>query len=168
MNKKKSIFWLLLVGTMLVLTLQLFPKPALAKPASNSTPYEEIDAYIEEQLNALNIPGASLVIIEGDQIVHMKGFGVSGPAGEVPTPQTLFHICSLTKSMTALAVMQLVEAGKIELDAPVQRYLPWFTLADPQAAAQITVRHLLNQTSGFTLVSSWETLANFDDSPDAT
>ena len=44
--------------------------------------------------------------------------------------------------------MQLVEAGKIDLDAPVQRYLPWFRVADPQASAQMTVRHLLNQTSG--------------------
>jgi CubicO group peptidase (beta-lactamase class C family) len=45
--------------------------------------------------------------------------------------------------------MQLVEAGKIRLDAPVQRYLPWFRVADPAASARITVRHLLYQTSGF-------------------
>ena len=44
--------------------------------------------------------------------------------------------------------MQLVEAGKVELDAPVQRYLPWFRVADEAASAEITVRHLLNQTSG--------------------
>jgi len=48
-----------------------------------------------------------------------------------------------------LAIMQLAEAGQIDLDAPVQTYLPWFRVADPQASAQITVRHLLNQTSGF-------------------
>ncbi len=52
-------------------------------------------------------------------------------------------IGSLTKSFTALAVMQLVEQGKVELDAPVQRYLPWFRVADEAASAQITVRHLL-------------------------
>jgi CubicO group peptidase (beta-lactamase class C family) len=48
--------------------------------------------------------------------------------------------------------MQLVEAGKLELDAPVQRYLPWFRVADPEASARITVRHLLNQTSGLSTV----------------
>jgi CubicO group peptidase (beta-lactamase class C family) len=64
------------------------------------------------------------------------------------TPQTPFIIGSLSKSFTALAVMQLVEANKIELDAPVQRYLPWFRVADEQASADITVRHLLNHTSG--------------------
>ena len=65
--------------------------------------------------------------------------------------------------------MQLVEAGKIELDAPVQRYLPWFRVADPQASAQMTVRHLLNQTSGLPTVAWSElALADFDDRPDAT
>lgn len=130
--------------------------------------YEKVDRYVEEQLKALNIPGAAMAIIEGDQIVHVRGFGVSGPEGQAPTPQTPFFICSLSKSFTALAIMQLVEVGKIELDAPIQRYLPWFAVTDPQASGQITVRHLLNQTSGFTMASGWKMLQNFDDSPDAT
>jgi CubicO group peptidase (beta-lactamase class C family) len=57
-------------------------------------------------------------------------------------------IGSVSKTFTALAVMQLVEAGKLELDAPVQRYLPWFRVADPDASARITVPHLLSHTSG--------------------
>ena len=171
-NQKKLTKWIARVA-ILILTLELFVvSPVKANQAayrlSPDSSYAEIDAYIEEQLEALNIPGASLAIIEGDQIVHLKGFGVSGPAGETPTPQTPFFICSLTKSFTALAVMQLVEAGKIELDAPVQRYLPWFTLADPEAAAQITVRHLLVQSSGLSQTTGWKTMVNFDDSPDAS
>ena len=83
----------------------------------------------------------------------------------LPTP---FIIGSLTKSFTALAVMQLVEDGKVELDAPVERYLPWFRVADPQASVQITVRHLLNQTSGLPQLSGLRLLADFDDSPDAS
>ncbi|HMM43764.1 MAG TPA: serine hydrolase domain-containing protein, partial [Thermomicrobiales bacterium] len=85
-------------------------------------------------------------IVEGDQIVHSRGFGESGSTPI--TPQTPFAIGSLTKSFTALSIMQLVEDGKISLDDPVQRYIPWFTVADADAAARITVRHLLNQTSG--------------------
>jgi hypothetical protein len=64
--------------------------------------------------------------------------------------------------------MQLVEAGKIELDAPVQRYLPWFRVADHQASAQMTVRHLLNQTSGLPTQCGEIPLADFDPRPDAT
>ncbi|NTU65595.1 MAG: beta-lactamase family protein [Chloroflexi bacterium] len=105
---------------------------------------------------------------EGDKIGHLRGFGRARPKGDAPTPQTPFFIGSLTKSFTALAVMQLVEAGKIELDAPVQRYLPWFRVADPEASAQITVRHLLNQTSGLPQSLGLADLANLDSRLDAT
>jgi len=152
------------IRVVLALALAFFDARALLADGS----YREIDAYVEQQLKALNVAGASLAILEGDQITHMKGFGVSSPAGKTPTPQTLFYICSLTKSFTALAVMQLVESGKIELDERVQHYLPWFALADSRAAAQLTVRHLLNQTSGLPIKTEWQTLVDFDSSPNAT
>jgi CubicO group peptidase (beta-lactamase class C family) len=145
--------------------------PSASDQANRITPdavYAYIDAYLEKQLAALNIPGAALAIVEGTEIVHIRTFGRAGPDGRSPTPQTPFFIGSLTKSITAVAVMQLVEAGQVELDAPVQRYLPWFQLADPQAAAQITVRHLLNQTSGFAQAAGMIPLADFDDQPGAT
>jgi CubicO group peptidase (beta-lactamase class C family) len=64
--------------------------------------------------------------------------------------------------------MQLVEAGKVELDAPVQRYLPWFRVADPEASAQMTVRHLLNHTSGMSVLQGQMILSELEESPDAT
>jgi CubicO group peptidase (beta-lactamase class C family) len=131
MNTKRVLFPLLFVGAALTLILRQF-KRASAKPASNDTPYDAIDAYVEQQIHRLNIPGISLAIVEGDRIVHLRGFGRARPGGKAPTPQTPFFIGSLTKSITALAVMQLVEAGKIELDAPVQRYLPWFRVKIPR------------------------------------
>ncbi len=167
MSINKLLFPSLLACTVLALTLRLFAKPASAKPASNSSSYDAIDAYVEGQMRRLNIPGVSLAIVEGDQIVHLRGFGQARPGGEAPSPQTPFLIGSLTKSFTALAVMQLVEAGKVELDAPVQRYLPWFRVADPEASAQITVRQLLNQTSGLPTLDGWIPLGDFDASPDA-
>lgn len=105
-----------------------------------------IDRFIGNQMASQRIPGLALAIIQGDQVLYMKGYGTD--ADQPVTPQTQFHIASLSKSFTAVAIMQLVEAGEIDLDAPVQRYLPEFTLADPAAAAQITVRELLNHTSG--------------------
>ncbi len=133
-----------------------------------SGPYEEIDKYISKQMRRLIIPGAAIAIIEGDQIVHMRGFGSAWPNCEPPTPRTPFFIGSTTKSMTAMAVMQLIEAGKIELDAPIQRYLPWFRVADPKASAQMSVRHLLNQTSGLPTIAGLKNLFNVDNRPDAT
>lgn len=122
---------------------------ALANPLQAAgSDFAAIDKFIEAEMQAQRIPGLALGIVQGDQIVHLKGFGIADPSGRAVTPQTPFIIGSTSKSFTALAVMQLVEEGKVELDAPVQRYLPWFRVADERASAQITVRHLLNQTSG--------------------
>jgi CubicO group peptidase (beta-lactamase class C family) len=151
----------------LALLRRMMTNSTSAKPVSEGTSYAALDAYIEGQMRRLHIPGASLAVIEGDRIVHQRGFGVARPGGEVPTPQTPFFIGSLTKSFTALGVMQLVEAGKVELDAPVQRYLPWFRVADPGVSVQMTVRHLLNQTSSLPLWPSEIASADFDDRPDA-
>jgi len=168
MNLKKLLFPSLLVGTVLAIILRIFAKRASAKPVTKSAPYDAIDAYVERQMRRLNMPGVSLAIVEGDKIVHLRGFGRARPGGGAPSPQTPFALGSTTKSFTALAVMQLVEAGKIDLDAPVQRYLPWFRVADPQASAQITVRHLLHQTSGLPTWAGELPLADFDNSPGAT
>ncbi|HEX6554840.1 MAG TPA: serine hydrolase domain-containing protein [Ktedonobacteraceae bacterium] len=110
--------------------------------------FASIDAFVSSQMQANRIPGLSLGIVHGNRIIHLQGFGAADATGRMVTPQTPFILGSISKSFTALAVTQLVEAGKVELDAPVQRYLPWFRVADPAASAHITVRQLLNQTSG--------------------
>jgi CubicO group peptidase (beta-lactamase class C family) len=168
MSIRKFFFQSLTISAVLALFYRLFIKTFASgvpqKPLPGSTAYDSIDAFVAEQMRRLNIPGAALAIVEGDRIVHQRGFGRARPNGEAPSPQTPFFIGSLTKSFTALAVMQLVESGKIELDAPVQRYLPWFRVADPQASAQMTVRHLLNQTSSLPVSLGLADLARFDNS----
>ncbi len=97
-------------------------------------------------MGARRVPGFALAIVRGDEVVHQRGFGSAG-AGRPVTPRTPFVLGSTTKSFTALAVMQLVDAGKVSLDAPISRYVPELQLAG-SAERQITVRQLLNQTSG--------------------
>jgi CubicO group peptidase (beta-lactamase class C family) len=122
---------------------------AAATGAPTAAPdFAAIDRFVEAEMGAQRIPGLALGIVEDDRIVHMRGFGKADGSGRPVSPETPFIIGSLSKSVTALAIMQLVEARKVELDAPVQRYIPWFHVADESASAQITVRHLLNQTSG--------------------
>ncbi len=170
MNLKKLFGPLLFVFTVVAAIRRLFTARASAseEPDEVSATYDAVDAYIERQMARLNMPGVSLAIVEGDRIVHLRGFGRARPGGGAPSPQTPFPVGSITKSFTALAVMQLVEAGKIELDSPVQQYLPWFRVADPQASAQVTVRHLLHQTSGLPTWTGEVPLADFGNSPDAT
>ncbi len=133
---------------LLLLALPFMALPVLAAPQAGVPDIASIDAYISAQMQANHIPGMALGLVHNDQIVHLRGFGTADQSGRVVTPQTPFLIGSLTKSFTAMAIMQLVEAGKIDLDAPVQRYLPWFRVADATASAHITVRQLLNHTSG--------------------
>ncbi|MBI9050802.1 MAG: beta-lactamase family protein [Anaerolineaceae bacterium] len=108
---------------------------------------KEIDQFLEQQVDANRIPGMAIAIIQEDEILFMKGYGESSPGVPV-TPQTQFYLGSISKSFTALAAMHLVEEGKLNLDMPVQHYLPWFKVADESASSKITVRHLLNHTSG--------------------
>ena len=131
------------------------------------TDFDSVDTYISTRMKELGIPGAALVIVQGDQFVHLKAFGVADASGRPVTPQTPFFTGSTGKSFTALAIMQLVEAGKIKLDAPVQTYLPWFRVADADASAIITVRQLLNQDSGLPQSIGQTQLANTDQSDSA-
>lgn len=141
----RGFFVLICLNLMLALTLgNVHASP----PLQGETDFSAIDDYVATQLNDLGIPGMALGIVQDGEIVHLQGFGVADSSGRAVTPQTPFYLGSVTKSFTALAVMQLVEAGKIDLDAPVQEYLPWFELADKEASAKITVRNLLNQTTG--------------------
>jgi CubicO group peptidase (beta-lactamase class C family) len=135
-----------------LIAICLLSTPTLARSAADfSAPAGDqasIDAYIQARMRAARIPGLALGVVRGEQIVYLKGFGVAGPDGRPVTPQTPFILGSTSKSITALAVMQLVEAGSLDLDAPVTAYLPWFRTADEAASARITVRNLLHQNSG--------------------
>jgi CubicO group peptidase (beta-lactamase class C family) len=133
--------------------------PASAAAGASEPDIARIDAFVSEQVQRHGIPGVSLGLVEGDRIIHLQGFGKADQSGRAITPQTPFELASVSKPVTALAVMQLVDAGKVELDAPVQRYVPDFRLADPVASAQITVRHLLQHTSGIP-ATSCDTRAN--------
>jgi CubicO group peptidase (beta-lactamase class C family) len=105
MNVKKYIYRTLLVGAVLSLFLRAFPKRVPIKPVTNRVSFDGIDDYIKQQMHRLNIPGLSLAIVEGERIVHLRGFGRARPGGEAPSPQTPFFIGSLTKSFTGLAVI---------------------------------------------------------------
>ncbi|MGZ8769314.1 serine hydrolase domain-containing protein, partial [Aeromicrobium sp.] len=129
--------------------------------------FGDIDAFVEAEMDAQRIPGLALGIVENGEVVHLRGFGDADSSGRAVEPETPFIIGSLAKSVTALAVMQLVEAGQVELDAPVQQYLPWFRVADEKASAEITVGHLLNHTSGLSTKTGRSFQGNGDTSDTA-
>ncbi len=153
------------------LMVSVFPHQyASARAEAN---FSVIDGYIQQQMQDLHIPGVSLAITSEDQIVHLRGFGVADPSGRQMTAQTPMLIGSLSKSFTALGILQLAESGQVDLDAPVQRYLPWFRVGPlpinaggMDGSSIITIRHLLNQVSGLSRLSG-EKMTNASDTSDS-
>ncbi len=132
------VFCMALVGT---------TAPAFAQPASEDLS-AKVDAYINETMRRLPIPGLAVGIVRGDQALYLHGYGTANTNGDPVTPQTPFTLQSVTKTFTALAIHQLVDAGRINFDEPVRTYIPEFRLADQNASASITMRQLLDHTSG--------------------
>jgi len=131
-----------------IVLVAIFSGPAMAQ-----SPDER--AFVESTFRDYRLPAAAVIVIEAGKTKFI-GFG-QGADGEPITDHARFYIGSLSKAFTAAAVLQLVERGKVVLDQPVQRYLREFRIADPRAG-RITVRQLLNQTSGMSTErdSEWQ------------
>ena len=105
-----------------------------------------IDRLTANLFHRSGLPGLAVSVVQGDRIAYERGFGTDGRGGSI-TPDTLFILGSTSKSLTALCILQLFQAGRLRLDDPAARYLTGFLKTGP-ASAKITIRSLLNQTSG--------------------
>ncbi|WP_079143483.1 serine hydrolase domain-containing protein [Streptomyces luteocolor] len=141
--------------------------PVGAVPSAQAEPsaaaLDRVDAYAEEQRARTRVPGMALAVVKGGDVVHRRAWGEDGN-GDPVTRRTPFLVGSLSKPITATAVMHLAEADRLRLDAPVRRYLPWFEPSGPEAR-RMTVRHLLNQTSGMTERDGLTRADRFDNAP---
>lgn len=107
----------------------------------------EIEAFLVDQVRDAGYPGVAFAIVRDGKITRSGGIGRADDSGRPIQAETPFVIGSLSKAITATAVMQLVERGLVDLDAPVTRYLDDFRLADGRTG-EVTVRQLLTHTSG--------------------
>ena len=111
--------------------------------------FSEFRSYFEAEVTRRHVPGVALGLLL-DDVEHTAGFGVTNLDNPLPVDEdTLFQVGSITKTFTATAVMRLVDEGRLDLDRPVQVYLPDFRLAEPNVAATVTTRHLLTHTAGW-------------------
>ena len=122
------------------------PTPAVAPARAPIVDTASIGAVVAEYRTKTRIPGIAVAVTRGREVIHAAGSGHTA-TGEPVTDRTGMAVASLSKSVTAFAVMQLVDAGRVRLDAPVREHLPEFTMRDERAST-ITVRQLLDQTSG--------------------
>jgi putative pyoverdin transport system ATP-binding/permease protein len=108
-----------------------------------------IENYIRQVMKDNRIPGLSLGIVEKDAVIYTNGFGLASiKKGTLVSAKTIFDLASCSKSFTALAVLLLWHDGFIDIDKPFKHYVPEFKLVSNNEANIITIRQLLNQTSG--------------------
>lgn len=108
----------------------------------------DLVALLDTATRENRVPGAAVAVSDGDQVIELATGVLNLNTGVTATPDSLFQIGSITKTLTSTLTMQLVEAGLVDLDAPVRRYVPELATSDPDAADAVTVRHLLSHTSG--------------------
>lgn len=128
----------------MVLTILVF---GLGVAVAGAAPEDSLDEFLAREMPASGVPGLSYAVVaaNGTTSTGARGVAMLGSDRKV-TPDTPFVTGSISKSFTALAVMQLVEAGAVDLDAPLERYLTGFA---GRPAGSVTIRQLLSHTSGF-------------------
>jgi len=140
-----------------------WPWPLLAAPASGPSALEHgllpslvVEGVapwtLEERMRHYHVPGLSIALILDGRIAWARGYGVLDVASKVPvTPKTLFQASSLSKPVTALAALRLVDTGKLSLRAPVNSVLTRWKLPNGPFTASVTLERLLNHTAGMTV-----------------
>lgn len=109
---------------------------------------------IFSQWNNNNTPGVAIGVVRNDSLIYAKGYGMANLEYGIPvSPETIFHMASVSKQFAAYSIVLLASQGKLKLEDDVRQYLPWF----PDLKEKITIRHLMNHTSG--IRDQWQLLA---------
>lgn len=122
----------------------VMPAQWLAAAELSAEKKAAVDAAVEKFMKEKRVPGLSAAIVVDHDLCYQRGYGMADVENEVPaTPQSVYRLGSISKMLTAVAVMQLVEQGKLDLDAPIQKYVDF-----PEKRAPITCELLLKHQSG--------------------
>ena len=126
-----------------------FIGPTFTEKPMPATLISYLERYVTKMMKQYEVPGVSMVLVQGDTVVYIRGLGVRDIQTKAPvTTTTLFGIGSTTKSMTAVMMASLVDEGIIDWDTPVKDVMPTFTLSDPQVTSKITFEHTLCMCTG--------------------
>lgn len=148
MNPKQSPAKVLATGLIAATSALPVPAPAQERDFPQAMEVEGLVQDWAPAFETAQLPGMAFVVVRDGELAHLETWGVRNDAGDPVTPDTGFYIASITKTYVAFAIQMLAERGAVDLERPVQDYLPRFTLADAEAAAGITVRDLLCHAPG--------------------
>jgi CubicO group peptidase (beta-lactamase class C family) len=152
MNKSVcKLIFLILLGC-----ITIFDCSVEKKIQTNKETKQKIDDYIQDVMKKFDIPGIAIAVTKDSESIYINTFGVKNVVTkEKLQPEHIFHMASVSKPFVATAIVQLIEQGKINLDEPLTAYLPYFRL-DDERYKDITIRQMLNHTSGMPDVNDYE------------
>ncbi len=145
--KKLVLTLILIVFSRSILWSQSQP---LAQDPEIAAKIKLFEVWTIAQMDYYDLPGLAVAIVYDQDMIYANGFGLADVKNKTPmTSSTIFRIASITKTFTSTAILQLRDAGKLHLDDPIAKYLPWFDIKHrfPEAP-EITIRHILTHTSG--------------------
>jgi CubicO group peptidase (beta-lactamase class C family) len=135
---------LLFAATLLVLSKQAYAQ------SNYTSELNKLDSYYQKALKDWDVPGMAIAIVKNDSVIFAKGYGVlNNKTGGQVDANTLFGIASNSKAYTAAALATLVDAGKINWNDKVKKYVPYLQLYDPYVTENLTIEDLLSHRAGF-------------------
>jgi len=138
----------------------------MGRPAPSPTPdrrFASLDERLQKAMADFKIPGMAVGLVRGNRLVYARGYGVRNlDSGEPMTERSVMSMASVSKAFTGTAIMQLVEAGKVDIERPYVEYVPYFEMEDPRYK-EITVRHLLAHNSGMPTLTDADFFSEFLD-----
>jgi len=153
------------LALLIALMLATFQVPSEANAETVRLDTAKIDALVRDGMERYRIPGMAVGIAYRDQIVYVQGYGIADDNNRPVKPETPFVLGSVTKSITAIAILQLAEQGRLGLDDSVRKHLPELQWDESAEGGPVTIRHLLHQTAGLSTYTGRQWLADGDLAP---
>lgn len=151
-NQRYLMQWLCATATLLLMLAgcQSTPSRPQSIVQGDYEPLKQyLSGYIASEMRKQDVTGLSIALVDDQKVVWAQGFGYADKARHVAaTPETLYRVGSISKLFTATAVMQLVEQGKLDIDKPLQTYVPEFSVQPRDSLASITPRNIMTHHSG--------------------
>jgi CubicO group peptidase (beta-lactamase class C family) len=138
----------IVVGVLLVCVWASRPTFLTAPRTPEGADLARIESSLQDLVAAGDPPGVSVIVVRDGDVVYDESFGVAGPTGRPASSDSSYRWWSITKIVTAIAILQLEERGALELDDPVSDHLPFVDLRGPAGSPAVTIRHLLSHSSG--------------------
>ena len=132
------------------------PNEFIVKGETGKKLDERLTPLVQDVMRSRQLPGMAIGVVADNEMVYARGFGVKRTGTREPISMTtVFHMASVSKPFVATAIMQLVEQGQVQLDAPVMTYLPYFELADDRYR-EINIQQMLSHVSGMPDVEGYD------------